>query len=183
MKRKSIFSLALLLSLFINLQAAPPTVPASGLTFPAANLDGNRFSMTFNKGNGAFRIIVVKAGSAISTLPINGVDYAANSSYGTAGTEFAPGDGYVIFKGSNGSSSVSQLVTNLQAGTTYFVSIFEFNGSGVATEYLMLPLSGNVSTKTAPTAQAVISSFTAVTGNKVTINWSNGNGDRRLVIA
>ncbi|HQQ99410.1 MAG TPA: T9SS type A sorting domain-containing protein [Ferruginibacter sp.] len=183
MKRKSIFSLALLLSLFINLQAAPPTVPASGLTFPAANLDGNRFSMTFNKGNGAFRIIVVKAGSAVSSLPVNGVDYAANSSYGTAGTEFAPGDGYVIFKGSNGSSSVSQLVTNLQAGTTYFVSIFEFNGSGVATEYLMLPLSGNVSTKTAPTTQAVISSFTAITGNKVTINWSNGNGDRRLVIA
>ncbi|HNA02222.1 MAG TPA: hypothetical protein PLN49_15225, partial [Ferruginibacter sp.] len=60
MKRKSIFSLVLLLSLFINLQAAPPTVPASGLTFPAANIDGNRFSMTFNKGNGAFRIIVVK---------------------------------------------------------------------------------------------------------------------------
>lgn len=182
MKRNFILSFIILLSALSGF-AAPPTVPSSSLTFPAANLDGNRFTATFNKGNGAFRIIVVKAGSAVSSLPLNGTDYTANSAYGTAGTEFAPGDGYVIFKGSNGSSSVSQLVTNLQAGTTYYVSIFEFNGSGAATEYLMVPLTGNVTTKIAPTAQASITSFTAITGNKFTVNFSNGNGERRLVIA
>jgi len=183
MKRNFILSLILLLSAFSNIQAAPPTVPSSSLQFPAASLDGNRFTMTFNKGNGAFRIIVVKAGSPVSGLPVNGTDYTGNAAYGTPGTEFAPDDGYVVFRGSNGSSSVSQLVTNLQAATTYYVSIFEFNGSGVTTEYLTVALSGSVTTKAAPTVQATITTFTAIAGNKLTINWSNGNGERRLVIA
>ncbi len=63
------------------------------------------------------------------------------------------------------------------------VAVFEFNGSGVTTEYLMIGLTGNVTTKSAPTVQAAVSSFTAIAGNKLTINWSNGNGERRLVIA
>lgn len=183
MKRNFIFSLILLLLSFSSLYAAPPTVPSSSLQFPAASIDGNRFTMTFNKGNGAFRIIIVKAGSPVSSLPVNGMDYTGNAAYGTPGTEFAPGDGYVVFKGSNGSSSVSQLVTNLQFASTYYVSIFEFNGSGVLTEYLAVALSGSVTTKAAPTVQATVTNFTAIAGNKLTINWSNGNGERRLVIA
>ena len=181
--KKNFILLLLLLVSASSLYATAPTVPSSSLQLPAASLDGNRFSMTFNKGNGAFRIIVVKAGSPVSTLPVNGIDYTGNASYGTAGTEFAPGDGYVVFRGSNGTSSVSQLVTNLQSGTTYYIAVFEFNGSAATTEYLNIALTGNVTTKSAPTAQAIITSFTAVAGNKLTINWSNGNGDRRLVIA
>lgn len=183
MKRNFILSLILLLSVFSSVMAVPPTVPASSLAFPAASLDGNRFTMTFNKGNGAFRIMVVKQGSPISSLPLNGTEYTANAAYGTAGTEFAPGDGYVVFRGGNGGASVSQLVTNLQAATTYYVAVFEFNGSGVSTEYLMIGLTGNVTTKSAPTVQAAVTGFTAITGNKLTINWSNGNGERRLLIA
>lgn len=183
MKRNFILSLILLLSVFSSVMAAPPTVPASSLAFPAASLDGNRFTMTFSKGNGAFRIIVVKQGSPVNTLPLNGTEYTANAAYGTAGTEFAPGDGYVVYRGSNGAASVSQIVTNLQAATTYHVAVFEFNGSAVNTEYLMIGLTGNVTTKSAPTVQAAVSSFTAIAGNKLTINWSNGNGERRLVIA
>lgn len=183
MKKNFILSFLLLLSAFSAIYAAPPTVPSSNLQFPAANLDGNRFTMTFNKGNGAFRIIIVKAGSPVSTLPVNGTDYTGNPTFGTPGTVFAPGDGYVVFRGSNGSSSVSQLVTNLQANTTYYVSVFEFNGSGAATEYLNIALNGNVTTKAAPATQATITSFTAIAGNKLTINWSNGNGERRLLIA
>lgn len=182
MKRNFILSLLLLLSVFSGF-AAPPTVPASSLAFPAASLDGNRFTMTFNKGNGAFRIIVVKQGSPVNSLPVNGTEYTANAAYGTAGTEFAAGDGYVVFRGSNGSASVSQIVTNLQAATTYYVAVFEYNGSGVATEYLNIALSGNITTKSAPTVQASITSFTAIAGNRLTVSWSNGNGERRLVIA
>ena len=182
MSKKIILSLLLLVTVFSGF-AAPPTVPSSNLAFPAASLDGNRFTMSFNKGNGAFRIIVVKAGSPVSGLPVNGTEYTANAAYGTAGTEFAPGDGYVVFRGSNGSASVSQIVTNLQAATTYYVAVFEYNGSGALTEYLTIALSGNVTTKSAPTVQATITTFTAITGNKLTISWSNGNGERRLLIA
>ena len=181
--KKNFILLFMLLTAFTGLKAAPPTVPSSSLQFPAVSIDGNRFTMTFNKGNGAFRIIIVKAGSPVTGLPVNGTEYTGNANYGTAGTEFASGDGYVVFKGSNSGSSVSLQVTNLQANTVYHVAVFEFNGSGAATEYLNIALTGNVSTKTAPTAQAAISSFTAIAGNRLTVNWSNGNGERRLVIA
>ena len=98
MKKNFILSLLLLVTVFSGF-AAPPTVPSSNLAFPVASLDGNRFTMSFNKGNGAFRIIVVKAGSPVTGLPVNGTEYTANAAYGTAGTEFAPGDGYVVFRG------------------------------------------------------------------------------------
>lgn len=181
--RKFTFTFSLLLLSVVASFAAPPTVPASNLQFPAANLEGNRFTMSFNKGNGAFRIIVVKEGSALTTLPVNGTDYSANAAFGTSGTAFAAGDGFVVYKGSTSVASFSVTVTNLEPGKIYFASIFEFNGSGAASEFLTVPLSGSVSTKSAPTTQATINSFTAVTGNKLTVNWSGGNGERKLLIA
>lgn len=181
--RKLNCTLLLLVASFISVYAVPPTVPASNIQFPVASIDGNRFTVSFNKGNGAFRIIVVKQGSAVSSLPVNGTEYTANAAFGTPNTVFAAGDGYVVYKGSTAAATYSQIITNLQPGTTYHVSIFEYNGSGVSAEYLAIPLSGSVTTKSAPTAQATITSFTAVAGNKLTINWSVGNGERRLILA
>ena len=66
--------------------AAPPTVPASGLSF--SDIDGTRLSLRFTSGNGSQRIVVVKEGSPVTGLPQNGRDYTANSNFGTAGTEF-----------------------------------------------------------------------------------------------
>lgn len=183
MMKKHFTLLLTLLTTFFCLYAAPPTVPSSGLQFPAANIDGNRFTMTFNKGNGAFRIIVVKAGSPVNSLPVNGREYTGNSSYGQAGTEFAPGDGFVVFRGSHGTSSASQQVSNLQAGTVYHVAVFEYNGTGVTTEYLSVSLTGNVSTLLPPTVQSAITSFTAISGNRLTVNFSGGNGERKLLVA
>ncbi|MEI9809433.1 MAG: hypothetical protein WDO16_17030 [Bacteroidota bacterium] len=89
--RKFTCTLSFLLAGFIRcMHRRGPTVPASNLQFPASNIDGNRFTVSFNKGNGAFRIIVVKQGSAITSLPVNGVEYIANAAFGTANTVFAP---------------------------------------------------------------------------------------------
>ncbi len=180
--KKFTLNIVLCIASFCSLFAAPPTVPASNIQFSAAYIEGDRFTFTFNKGNGGFRIIVVKQGSAVSSLPVNGTEYTANAAFGNAGTVFAPGDGYVVYKGSTAAATVSQTVTNLQPGTTYHVAIFEYNGSAVNTEYLTVGLNGNVTTKSAPTGQATITGFSAIAGNKLTVNWNVGNGERRLLI-
>lgn len=164
--------------------ATPPVVSASNLSFTSNLLDGGRFGFTFRKGDGAYRLIVVKEGSPITTEPVNDVSYPAGSTvFGTPGTEFNGDDGFVIFCGSHAVSNPSTIVTNLKYGTTYYMSIWEFNGSGTATEFLLIPLTGQITTKSAPTQQATISSFSNVTGNRMQVSWTGGNGEKTLLLA
>ncbi|HEU4574848.1 MAG TPA: T9SS type A sorting domain-containing protein [Chitinophagaceae bacterium] len=173
-----------LLGYVSSLMAAGPTVPSSNLSFPSNKLDGDRFTISFNKGNGAFRLVVVKEGSPLTTTVADGTDYTSNNlQLGTPGTAFHESDGFVVFRGSNAGSIVTLTVTGLRQNTTYYVSIWEFNGSGTATEYLTTALTGSITTKSAPSSQASISSFTNVAGNRLTINWSGGNGEKTLLLA
>lgn len=183
MTKKITLSLFVLLSVFIAAIAAGPTVPSNNLQFPVNYIDGDRVTLNFNKGNGALRIVVMKEASPVSTFPLNGTDYTGNPAFATDGTAFNGTDGFVVFRGSHSQTSISLTVTKLKANTTYYVSIFEFNGINAATEYLLTALTGNVTTKAAPTGQATITSFTAVAGNRLTINWSAGNGEKRLILA
>lgn len=182
MKKKFTLSLILLFSIVLSAFAVP-TVPSNNVQFPAANVDGDRLIVQFNKGNGQMRIVVIKEGSAVSTLPANGTDYTANAQFATAGTAFNGNDGYVVYRGSSAATNVSFTVTKLNHSTRYYVSVFEFDGTGAATQYLMIAATGNQMTKLPPTQQAQISSFSAVTGNKVTVNLAGGNGEERLVLA
>lgn len=177
MKRiTTLFSFIFLL-ISLPLLAAAPTVPSSNLTY--SNTDGSSFTLTFNKGNGAFRIVVMRAGSPVTGVPVDGADYAHNTAFGTAGSEFtAPGE-FVVYKG-NGNNIA---VTKLNPATTYHISVFEFNGTGATTQYLQVPLSGSHATVSAPTTQVTMQAFTSVAGNTAAVNWTNGNGARRIVIA
>lgn len=175
---KRIFTcLALLCFAQLLFAAAPPTVPGSNITY--SDIDGTRFSFRFTAGNGTYRMVVVKEGSPVTGLPQNGRDYTANSNFGTAGTEFGPEGEYVIASKSSWNSFTIQ---NLKPGTVYYVAVFEYNGTGVNAEYLTLPLTGNRMTAVAPTVQAALS-LSAKTGNSVTLNFTKGNGDGRVVIA
>lgn len=174
-----IFTLLLLsLALQISAHAAiSPTVPSSNLTFTA--VDGQAWTGNFTPGNGAIRLVVMKAGSPVTGVPVNGVDYTANSVFGTPGAAFtAPGE-YVVGR----TSFPNYSVTNLLPGTVYYVAIFDFNGTGVNTQYLQIPLTGSQSTAVAPLTQASAITNGAKTGNTMTISWTSGNGTGRLVVA
>lgn len=157
--------------------AAAPTVPASNLTF--SGVDGARFTGTFKVGNGNNRIIVVKEGSPVTGLPVNGVDYTANSDFGSAASAFTEAGEFVVGKTSWNSFTVSKL----KPGTTYYVAVFEYNGTGAGTSYLMLSLTGSQATVVAPTTQASAFTSTSATGNTFTLGWTKGNGDGRIIIA
>ncbi|OQP62041.1 hypothetical protein A3860_29235 [Niastella vici] len=167
--------LFVLLSMMATAQTAP-TVPASNLRF--TTIDGGRLTILFDVGNGANHLIVVKEGSDVMGTPVNGVDYTANSNFGTAGSEFTMAGEYVVQKNSWNSVTIDKL----KPATTYYIAVFEYNGTGTATKYLMIPLAGNKATATAPTVQTSGVTFSEATGNSVKLNWVNGNGAGRLIL-
>lgn len=166
-------------------------------TFPIENttavsafniIDGNRLRFgVFTKGNGARRIIVAKQGGAVMATPIDGIDYNASNTFGS-GDELNVGDGeYVIYDGTDGNF---QIVNNLQPNTTYHFKVFEYNGSGTNNFYLTGEDSNanpvfeiSQATLNNPTTQASNITFSNVEGTSMTLNWDNGNGSGRLLIA
>jgi hypothetical protein len=169
------FTLFLLALSFVSI-AAPPTVPASNFGF--YTIDGGYFNLGWTAGNGARRIMVAKAGSAPTFTPQNGVDYNANTTFGL-GQEVAPGE-FIVYD----HTSSSFFLMGLTPATQYFFRIFEYNGTGAATEYLTSSfLSGNGWTSATPTVQTSNASFYNITANSINIQWTNGNGLRRLIIA
>lgn len=172
---KNIFTLFLLLVTLFGI-AAPPTTPASNFGF--YTIDGTFFNLGWTGGDGARRLMVVKAGSAPTFIPQNGVDYDANTEYGK-GQMVAPGE-YIVYD----HTSFSFWLTGLQPATQYFFRMFEYNGSGTTTEYLTSAyLSASGWTSKTPTVQTSNASFTNVTTNSLTIQWTSGNGQRRLIVA
>lgn len=153
-----------------------PTTPSSAITF--SSLDGSSLRVNWTSGNGARRIVVMRQGSAVTAVPVNGVDYNPNAIFGN-GDAIQPGQ-FVVYD--NTSSFVD--VTGLQPATTYHVAIFDYNGTASATQYLITSFAtGSQSTVIAPTVQANTVAFSNIVGNSMTLTWVNGNGGRRLVVA
>lgn len=171
-----IFTGFLCLLVAVQTWAASPTVPASNFSYN--NIEGNRFNFRFTSGNGATRIVVLKKGSPVTGVPVNGMDYTANSAFGTPAALFTTPDEYVVYRGTGNSGSI----TNLEPASTYYLAVFEFNGSGVTTEYLLVPGTGSESTRSAPTVDASNIQFSQIAGSSVRISFTAGNGEGRIVV-
>lgn len=157
-----------------------PTVPASNLKFTSVDGAGMYISCDVSSsGGGTYHLFVIKEGSPVTGMPENGKEYTASTNFATAGTAFtAPGE-YVVQRTNWNSVGVEKL----KPGTTYYVAVFEYNGTGANAKYLMVPLSGSWSTVSAPTDQTSGVTFTEIIGNSVKLNWVNGNGAGRLILA
>jgi hypothetical protein len=170
-----LFSLFFLLPLFAH--SAAPTLPATN--FNGFNIEGNRLGINMTAGNGARRIIVIREGMPVSNVPVNGVDYNYDQDFGE-GDELSPGEGeFVIFDG----TGASVYATGLNPSTTYHFSIFEYNGTGAGTEYLLTPLSGTLTTLSAPAVQAGGLTFSNPSGFSLDLTWTRGDGAYSLVVA
>jgi hypothetical protein len=185
MKRKFTLSMMLLLISCLSVFAAGPTIPASGAG--AASKEGNKFSFSFNRGNGAARIVIVREGSPITASPANGTDYTASGVFETANAVFENGNGYVVNKTVGGTlnQSATAVVTNLKPATQYYIRVFEYNGAGISTEYLGTSLDYSITTLSAPTGQTHTITFPVaqLAGSSITINWNIGNGSKRVILA
>jgi hypothetical protein len=160
----------------LNSEAAPPTIPATNLSFNV--IEGGYFNVGWTPGNGSRRIMIVRAGQAVTAVPQNGIDYAENTNFGS-GQAILPGQ-FVVYD----NAFTSFFLTGLTPATQYFIAIFEYNGTGAGIEYLTSSfLSGNAFTASAPTLQASNLSFTNITATSVTVSCTAGNGSRRMIVA
>ncbi len=175
MKKASLTFLIFLLALLSG-NAQAPTTPSTNLTF--GTIDGNRMRLYFTKGDGVNRIIIAKEDSPVTALPTDGVDYISGD-FG-AGNEISPGE-FVVYEGT-GNNGI--YITGLNHTTTYHFRIIEFNGGNSTTQYLTSSfLEGNQATLTYPTTQPSNISFSNVLGESMTVSWTNGDGDGRILIA
>jgi hypothetical protein len=164
--------------------AAAPTAQPQTMTFSSVTTN----SMTVNyatQGDGSARVLVARAGSAVSAVPVNGIAYTPNGNYGTpaAGTDL--GSGNIVLGVVTSTAAGSFNISGLSGSTTYHFAVYEFNGTGATASYLITsPLVGDqVTVATPPGTQASNITFTNVADASMTVNWTNGNGARRLVIA
>ncbi|TVQ89812.1 MAG: T9SS C-terminal target domain-containing protein [Bacteroidetes bacterium] len=154
----------------------PPEIPASNLSY--SNIQGHRFRVSFTTGDGTSRMIIAREGSPVNAWPVDGNSYNASSTFGN-GAHLGDGN-YVIYSGTGSASNI----LGLQPQTTYHVAIVEFNGSG-ATSFYQNPeivATGSRSTLFPPTVPTSNVFANNVTGNRMQLTWTRGNGDRRLVI-
>jgi hypothetical protein len=153
-----------------------PTIAAKNIQFK--NIEGNRLSVSWQNGNGNFRLLVAKAGSPVEGKPSDNVDYTANTSFGS-GDVLNEGE-FVI--ANNNVSSVT--MTNCQPGLTYHFAIFEYNKIGDNRYYLSSSFAtASQSTAAAPTVASSNMIFSKVSGNSLLLSWTKGNGANRIILA
>jgi len=149
-----------------------PSTDATLNAFSGVTCTGTTVNWT--NGNGADRIVVAYPNSTI-TSPVSGTAYTANTSYGS-GT--AIGAGFVVY---NGTGATSVAVTGLTASTTYYYAVFEYNAPSCYNT--PGPSSSQATTSCCATTQASGLSYSNINCSTITLNWTNGNGADRIVVA
>lgn len=153
-----------------------PTTAASAIVF--GDLDTTSYTVSWTRGDGDYVLVVAKQGGT-PTDPTDSTVYGADAAFGSGDTTAA--GSYVVYKG----DGTNVAVTALSAGTEYTFAVYEFNGTATPNYRTSDEPTGTRATLVAePATQA---SGIVVTGtNEVTltgINWTDGNGASRLVVA
>ncbi len=156
--------------------ATEPSINASSPTFLVT--DTTQLTLRVNKGNGSFRLVVVRQGAAVAVNPVDGQVYTGSTTFGAGDTLNA--DTYVVYSGSD---SVFQL-NGLQSGVMYHFRIFEFNGSAEATNYRTSSYltTSRATLSSTPTQQVALGAFSNRSSSGFRVNWTPGNGSHRLVL-
>ncbi len=118
--------------------AAEPTVHATTLLFTAVQT--NQMTVSWTSGNGERRIVVVRPALATSWTPTDFVAPAGVDANYDGATDKGSGN-RICYDGTGNSFTL----TGLNAGTTYAVTVFEYNGTGTYVNYFVTgtPLSGS----------------------------------------
>jgi hypothetical protein len=116
-----------------------PTTQATNVSFSSVGQTG--FTVGWTNGNGAGRIAKINTSNSFTAT--DGTAYTANTIWAGSGEQ-------TIYNG----TGTSVAVTGLDAGTTYYVKVFEYNGSGTGVKYLTANGTTNNPNSQATTAAA-----------------------------
>lgn len=143
-ERDEIFLDNFLLEATFEVPCTPPTVHANTISY--TNIGPSQMDLNFTRGNGTGGILIVAVQNAtLSSLPANGLNYTANSTFGLGS---AIGNGYVVYNG-NPVGANSFTVFGLSAATNYRFYFFEYNNDSY-TCYYTTSAPNHVRTTTTP---------------------------------
>jgi hypothetical protein len=143
-----------------------PSTNASGVTASLANC--NNIQLNFTAGNGTRRLVIAKASSAVNVLPVDGNYYTASSAFGS-GTDLGSGN-FVVYDG----TGTSVTITGVTSGTTYHFGVFEYNGVGFASNYLLPSFGTTNFTPSGFSINASANQTTFCNGGSTTLRASPG---------
>jgi len=123
--------------------AAEPTTQATSVSF--SSVLTTQMGVSWTSGNGANRLVICRQGSAPSSGPVDTTSYTADASFSGSGSSL--GGGKVVYAGSGSSFTL----TGLSPSTTYYLQVYEYNGSAATANYLTSTASGNPNNQTTAT--------------------------------
>lgn len=140
-----------------------PTTQASAINFTGVTSSGMNINWT--NGNGSSRAVFVKETTqGTISNPVDGTVYTASSDWATKGTQLGTSGYYCVYSGTGSTVALS----NLNASTTYWVYVFEYNGTGATSKFLTTSATGN------PNSQATTTPPPATNyRSKTSGNWSD----------
>lgn len=167
---------------FTTAAVALATEPTVQPTLAATQATSTSVLLRLTGGDGAKRLVLVRQGSAVNTLPVDATTYTANAAFGQGGQVGA--GNYVVHSG----SADSVLVTGLRPATSYsFAAVaFNDNNTAFAENYLTTaPATLEQTTLAAPAQLLLVENFEYSAGSLLTANnWTahSGAGSRSLTV-
>jgi hypothetical protein len=140
-----------------------PTAQPSSISFNTITTSSLNISFSAASPAPTGYLILRKAGSAPTSVPVDGTAYTVGN---------AIGDGTIVFIG----SSLTASDAGLTAGTSYFYQVFSYNGTGIATNYLTTVSSANSGSTITVPGKPVANAATVVQQNQFTANWAATTG-------
>lgn len=161
------------------LWAAPPTTQAKYLGF--SNITSSGAKATWINGNGLGRLVVISTDNTWETI----TDYASSDFSSTNGTvtnqmQLGTSNDYVIGF-TTGTTRVLNL-SELSSNTTYYVRIYEYNGTHGSYQFSTATGTNNPRSFTtlaglsAPTTLTITTDATAQNSNTFPVTWSTVTG-------
>ena len=156
-----------------------PTTQASATGLTVSNATKNSLNVNWKNGNGDKVIVIATPSGTAPIAPASGTAYTANSTYGTGQTTGS--NNYVVYNG-NGTNVD---VTGLNPITTYDFYVYSYNTTGNC--YLTTsPYKFSATTLdvcNSPLAPVTYINFPSKTKTSIDVNWTNGSGDKVIIIA
>lgn len=149
-----------------------PTIQSSELVF--SNITSGSVQISWTNGNGDGRI--VKMNSSDSFINPSSGDYPTGNNTYVGGEQ-------VVYNGSGSSVTVSGLSGN----STYYIRVYDYNNAAVGETLFNVSLSSNnpssvTTSKNPPTTQDHSLVFSSVGLASMTVSWSKGDGEGRIVV-
>ena len=147
--------------------AKEPKTQAKWIIFK--NMKTKQITMFFKQGDGKKRIVVVSKGEKVD-FPKDGINYKANNNYGSMKSKIGS-KSYAVYNGDKNEVTIK----DLEYGE-YTFRVFEYNGKGESTNYLLEKSGQNPRTKWMPLPPPVALKAIEVTKTGFTAKWEKVKG-------